>query len=163
MLWETMTLERLDISFASDLWWRNCKQEGNVRLNDGVVTKWPFSTIIRLIQPIKFVMAKCQSLHAICNHDSRRLPRAFRAFVQMSLFQLYCHFLSLACWVFRCLMPPLCYQHKSDTFTYSAVCNKIWSFHGCLNRNLFSKKSNENMTSIFRAKVSGKVIVLKIK
>lgn len=42
---------------------------------------------------------------------------------------MYYHFLSLACRVFGCLMPPLCYQHKSDTFTCSAARNKIWSFH----------------------------------
>lgn len=116
----------------------NCKQESNVSLNDGVVTKWPFNLIISLIQPIKFVMAECQSLQGICNHDNRRLPHASRVFVQIVLFQLYYHFLSLACWVFRCLMPPLCYRHKSDI-----VCNKTWSFHGCLNRNLFSKKTTE--------------------
>lgn len=51
------------------------KQEGSVSLSDGV--EWPFSLIIGLIPPIKFVTEKCQTLQGICNHDSRKPPRAF--------------------------------------------------------------------------------------
>lgn len=96
MVWWTLMLERLDMSITNyGAWSRKkrhsklkIKKKGPVRLNDGTkwaVKKWPFSLIIRLIEPIKFVMAKCQSLRGICNHDSRRLPHTFgRAFVQMS-------------------------------------------------------------------------------
>lgn len=102
----------------------------------------PFSIIIGIIHPITFAMAKCQSLQGIRNQDSRRFPFAFRPFVQRSFFN--CIIISFLWHNIYCswLMSALCHQHKSDTFTNSAKCNKILSL-------MDVEKSHRNKHNMF--------------